>query len=125
MPGHDNIVMELMQTDLHVRFGPGWSIEVIDHPMPGKALPGTVVQIRIRCGQLGDGIAANANLLKPHLKLMVTGKCIQEQIYEAIAGTCLPHLYLNETGENTCQLVYDKVMNNLELYSWTEKNNPK
>ena len=114
-----------MQTDLHVRFGPGWSIEVLDHPMPGKALPGTVVQIRIRCGQLGDGIAANANLLKPHLKLMVTGKCIQEQIYEAIAGTCLPHLYLNEIGENTCQLVCDKVMNNLELYSWTEKNNPK
>lgn len=125
MPGQDNIVMELMQTDLHERFGPGWSIEVVDHPKPGRALPGTVIQIRIRCGQLGDGVAANANLLKPHLKMMVTGKCIQEQIYEAIAGDCLPHLYLNETGENTCQLVYEKVMGNLDHYSWTEKNNPE
>ena len=125
MPGQDDIVMGLMQDDLYERFGPGWSIEVVDHPKPGKAAPGTVVQIRIRHGEVGDGIAANANLLKPHLKLMVEGKCIQEQIYEAIAGDDRPHLYLNENGENTCQHVYENVMENLDHYAWTEQNNPE
>ncbi len=126
-PVRDNEVMGLIEADLHERFGPGWSVEVMEHPNPGKAAPGTVVRVRIRYGHIGDkgAVAANANMLAPHLKLMVEGKCIQEQIHEAIGGEWSPPCYLNQRGLNTCQDIYERVVNNLDHYAWTEQNNPE
>ena len=123
----DDIVMGLIQADLHERFGHGWSIEVMENPNPGKAAPGTVVRVRIRYGHIGDkgAVAANANMLTPHLKLMVEGKSIQEQVHESIGGDWQPYVYLNKRGENTCQDIYEGVMNNLDRHAWTEQNNPE
>ncbi len=117
----DNIVMGLMQAYLHEQFGPGWSVLVHEHPNDDRG----VVQIRIRHGELGDGVAANANMLIPHLKFMIEGKTIQEQIFESIGDDWQPHVYLNTKGMNTCQHVYDEIIENLEQFSWTEKNNPE
>jgi len=119
----DNIVMKLMRDDLHERFGPAWLIDVLEHPEDDRG----VVCIRIRRGDMGEhgAVAANANMLMPHLKLMVEGKCIQEQVHEAIGNDWQPHLYLNKLGLNTCQQVYEHVLKNLQQYAWTEQNNPE
>ena len=120
-------VRGVIQADLHERFGRGWSIEVIDHPKPGKAVPGSVVCIRIRYGNIGDrgAVAANANMLTPHLKFMVEGKSIQEQVHEAIGNEWEPPYYLNDCGLTTCQEIYKTIIGNLDKYAWTEKNNPE
>ncbi len=117
----------LIQADLHERFGAGWSIEVIEHPNPGKGAQGSVVRVRIRHGRLGGfrGVAVNANMLTPHLKLMVEAKSIQEQVHEAIGDDWSPPYYLNKCGQNTCQGIYEKVIDNLDEYAWTEQNNPE
>lgn len=123
----EDIVRGLIQAELHERFGQGWSIEVVEHPSPGKAVRGSVVRVRIRYGHIGDigAIAVNANMLTPHLKLMVEGKTIQEQIYEAIGNDWAPPYYLNQSGVNTCQDIYEKIIGNLDEYAWTEQNNPE
>ena len=123
----DDIVRGLIQAELHERFGHGWAIEVMEHPSPGKAAPGSVVRVRIRYGHIGDtgAIAVNANMLAPHLKLMVEGKSIQEQVYEAIEDDWAPPYYLNQCGLNTCQDIYEKIIGNLDEYAWTEQNNPE
>ncbi len=123
----NDIVKGLIQADLHERFGHGWSIEVIDNPKPGKAVAGSVIRIRIRYGHIGDtgAVAANANMLTPHLKFMVEGKTIQEQVHEAIGDEWSPPYYLNDCGLNTCQGIYETIIGNLDKYAWTEKNNPE
>lgn len=123
----NDIVMGLIQADLHERFGQGWSIEVLENPNPGKAVPGSVVRVRIRYGHIGDegAVAANANMLMPHLKLMVEGKSIQEQVHEAIGDEWAPPYYLNERGLNTCKDIHERVMSNLDYFAWTEQNNPE
>ncbi len=127
MTVRNDIVRELIQADLHERFGRGWTIEVIEHPHPGKGAQGSVVRLRIRHGQIGDkgAVAVNANMLTPHLKLMVEGKSIQEQVYEAIEDDWSSPYYLNKCGLNTCQDIYETVINNLDEYAWTEQNNPE
>lgn len=127
MTVRNDIVRELIQADLHERFGRGWLIEVIEHPNPGKGVAGSVVQLRIRHGQIGDtgAIAVNANMLTPHLKFMVEGKSIQEQVHEAIGDDWSPPYYLNKCGLNTCQDIYEQVIDNLDEYAWTEQNNPE
>ena len=127
MQVRDDIVRGLIQAELHERFGHGWSIEVMEHPNPGKGAPGSVVRVRIRYGHIGDigAVAANANMLAPHLKLMVEGKSIQEQVYEAIEDDWAPPYYLNKCGLNTCQGIYEKIIGNLDEYAWTEQNNPE
>lgn len=119
----DTIVMQLMQDDLHERFGPGWSIDVLENPEDDRG----VVCVRIRRGCMGEygAIAANANMLMPHLKLMIEGKCIQEQVHEAIGNDWQPHLYLNQAGQNTCQGICKHVLKNLQRYAWTEQNDPE
>ncbi len=127
MTVRNDIVRGLIQADLHERFGHGWSIEVMNHPNPGKAVPGSVVRIRIRYGNIGDtgAVAANANMLTPHLKFMVEGKSIQEQVHEAIGDEWAPPYYLNDCGLNTCQEIYKTIIGNLDKHAWTEKNNPE
>ncbi len=127
MTVRNDIVRELIQADLHERFGHGWSIEVMNHPNPGKGIPGSMVRIRIRYGHIGDtgAVAANANMLTPHLRFMVEGKSIQEQVHEAIGNEWESPYYLNDCGLTTCQGIYEKIITNLDKYSWTEKNNPE
>lgn len=122
-----DIVLGLIQADLHERFGHGWLIEVMEHPNPGKAASGSVIRVRIRYGHIGDddAVAANANILTPDLKFMVESKCIQEQVHEAIGGDWAPPGYLNECGLNTCQDIYEQVIHNLDRFAWTEQNNPE
>lgn len=127
MTVREDIVRGLIQADLHERFGHGWSIEVMEHPNPGKGAPGSVVRVRIRYGHIGDigAVAVNANMLAPHLKLMVEAKSIQEQVHEAIADEWAPPYYLNQRGLNTCQDIYEKIIGNLDEFAWTEQNNPE
>ncbi len=127
MAVRNDIVRGLIQADLHERFGCGWSIEVIEHPDPGKGAAGSMVRLRIRYGHLGGfgAVAVNANMLTPHLKLMVEGKSIQEQVHEAIGDEWSPPYYLNKSGLNTCQDIFEKITGNLAEYAWTEQNNPE
>lgn len=118
----NDIVMGLVQADLHERFGHGWSIDVMQRPKDDS-----VVLIRIRYGHIGDAgaVAANANMFMSRLKDMIEGKCIQEQVYEAIGGEWTPPYYLNQPGLDACKEIYDRVMARIDHYAWTEKNNPE
>lgn len=118
----NDIVMGIVQADLHERFGPGWSIEVTEHPERTG-----VVQIRIRRGEIDTygSIAANANILVNSLSEMVEGKSIQEQVYEAIGDDWHPPYYLSPIGVNTCKHVHEEVASNLDQFAWTEQNNPE
>lgn len=117
----NDIVMGIVQADLHERFGSDWSIEVTEHP----DLSG-VVQIRIRRGEMDTegSIAANANILLNKLSDMVEGKSIQEQVYEAIGDDWHPPYYLSTIGTNTCKHVYEEVAHHLDHFAWTKQNDP-
>lgn len=119
----NDIVMGMIQADLHERFGRGWSIDVMEYAKDDRG----VVLVRIRHGHIGDAgaVAANAHMFLSDLKDMVEGKCIQEQVHEAIGGEWSPPYYFTKPGLNACKEIYDRVITHIDHYAWTEQNNPE
>lgn len=114
-----DIALGLLQGYLHERFGEGFLIEV----MRDDEDPRTI-KFKIRRGVPDEpgAIACNARMLWAHLPMAIKPKPIEQQFEDAIYDAPRGPLYiLTDAAINTCDHIYDEVMENLDHWKWTSE----